>query len=136
MQLLQSTCLLIQRIPHNTLLISSTKDSESHTNTTEFAFFLFFLSLFIYFWDRDRTSRGGAEREWKGEYHIVPMEPDVGLKLTNCKIMTWAQTKSWMLNWLSYPGAPWVCFAMTSHSYDIPQCQGLHQLKHLFAGLA
>ena len=52
--------------------------------------------------------RGGAEREER-EFQAVSVlsaEPDVGLEPTNHEIMTWAETKSWMLNQLSHPGAP------------------------------
>ena len=34
----------------------------------------------------------------------------VGLKPTNCEIMTWAKTKSQLLNWLNHPGAPHLRF--------------------------
>ena len=52
-----------------------------------------FLSLFIYFEsDRDRVSRGGArERERESipsRLHIVNVEPNEGLELTNLKIIT------------------------------------------------
>ena len=49
--------------------------------------------LFVYFWERDCTSRGGAE---KGRQRIrswlctKSSKPDVRLELTNCKIMSWA----------------------------------------------
>ena len=33
-------------------------------------------------------------------------EPDAGLELTDCEIMTGAETKRWALNQLSRPGAP------------------------------
>ena len=54
--------------------------------------------MFIYFWDRDKQSmnRGGSEREGDTESEAgsrlwaVSTEPDVGLKLTNHEIMTWA----------------------------------------------
>ena len=62
---------------------------------------------------------GGAEREREGErekesqagsalslWSPVSAEPDVGLELTNHEIMTWAETKSQMLNGRSHPGAP------------------------------
>ena len=62
-------------------------------------FFNFF--MFIYFWEREREkesmSRGGAKREGDTESEAgsrlwaVSTEPDVGLELTNCKIMTWAE---------------------------------------------
>ena len=38
--------------------------------------------------------------------HAVSEEPDLGLELMNCKIMTQAQMKSQMLNRLSHSGAP------------------------------
>ena len=55
--------------------------------------------MFIYFWDRERQSmnRGGAEREGDTESETgsrlwaVSTEPDAGLKLTDCEIMTWAE---------------------------------------------
>ena len=52
--------------------------------------------MFVYF-ERERkskhTSRVGAERERGRErissrLHTISMEPDVGLKLMNCEIMT------------------------------------------------
>ena len=36
----------------------------------------------------------------------VRAEPDLGLELTNCEIMTLAEIKSQMLNGLNHPGAP------------------------------
>ena len=55
--------------------------------------------MFIYFWDRERQSMngGGAEREGDIEseagsrLRAVRTEPDVGLELTDCEIMTWAE---------------------------------------------
>ena len=57
--------------------------------------------MFIYFWQREREgesiSRGGAEREGDTESEAgsrlwpVSTEPDVGLELTDCEIMTWAK---------------------------------------------
>ena len=47
--------------------------------------------------ERQSASRGGAEREGDTEsetgsrLHTASTEPDVGLELTNCEIMTWAQ---------------------------------------------
>ena len=51
--------------------------------------------MFIYFWERERKKEG--ERE-----SAVGTEPDAGLESTSCEIMN----QSWMLNWLSHPGAP------------------------------
>ena len=50
----------------------------------------------FYLFLRERESRGGAERE-RGKQSIWSRlcadsrEPDAGLKLTNCEIMSWAQ---------------------------------------------
>ena len=71
----------------------------------------FFLSLFIC--SRESESKGGgAEREGEKtriprKLHKTGVEPHAGLKLMNCEIMTWAEIKSWTLNQLSHPGAPW-----------------------------
>ena len=71
-----------------------------------------FVFKFIYLFfegDKDSTS-GGWDRE-KGRERIrsrictVTPEPDVGLELTNCEIMTWAEIQSRMLIQLSHPGA-------------------------------
>ena len=61
---------------------------------------IFFL-MFIYFWDRERQSMsgGGAEREGDTESKAgsrlwaVSTEPNVGLKLTDREIMTWAEVR-------------------------------------------
>ena len=69
-----------------------------------FIYYLFFLNfffqnLFIYFWDRERQSMngGGAERDGDTESETgsrlwaISPEPDAGLELTSCEIMTWAE---------------------------------------------
>ena len=53
----------------------------------------------------------GGEADREGEripsrLYAIRAEPDTGLELTNCKIMTSAETKSQTLNQLSHPGAP------------------------------
>ena len=70
----------------------------------------FFSSLFIYF-ERERASEQGNSRERGREripsrLRIASAEPDLGLKLRNCEVVTWAETKSLMLNRLSHPGTP------------------------------
>ena len=75
------------------------------------AFFFFFLFWSLFIWETERERVGERQRERGREripsrLHTVTVEPDVGLKLTNRKIMTWAEMKSWMPNWLSHPGAP------------------------------
>ena len=66
----------------------------------------FFLSLFIY-WERERereresASRRGAERRRDripSRLHTVSTEPNVGLELTNCEIMTWVEVRC-STNW-------------------------------------
>ena len=53
--------------------------------------------MFIYFRERQSTSREGAEREGDPESKAdsrlwtVNMEPNVGLEPTNHKVMTWAK---------------------------------------------
>ena len=55
--------------------------------------------MFIYFWDRERQSMngGGAEREGDTEseagsrLRAVSPEPDAGLELPDCEIVTWAE---------------------------------------------
>ena len=62
--------------------------------------------MFIYlFWQRESTSRGGAERERLRESETIPSrlcapstEADTGLEPTNGEIITWAKIKSWTLN--------------------------------------
>ena len=50
--------------------------------------------MFIYFFQRQNVSRGGAEREKDTESEAgsiiwaVSTEPDTGLEPTNCEIMT------------------------------------------------
>ena len=49
--------------------------------------------------DRQNTSREGVEKEGDTEseagsrLQTVSTEPDVGLKLTNCEITTWAEVR-------------------------------------------
>ena len=53
--------------------------------------------MFIYFWERQSASRGGAEGEGDIEseagskLHAVSTEPNVGLEIMNREIMTWAE---------------------------------------------
>ena len=62
--------------------------------------------MFIYFWDRERQSmnEGGSEREGDTESEAgsrlwaVSTEPDAGLELTDCEIMTWAEVGR-LTNW-------------------------------------
>ena len=74
-------------------------------------FILFVLNVYLFL---RQTSRGGAEREGDTESKAgsrlwaVSAEPDVGLELTNCEIMTWAKVArltSWTIQALQEQGA-------------------------------
>ena len=65
-----------------------------------------------------RAGEGQRERERErifSRLHTVSREPNVGLKLTNHKIMTQAEIKSWMFNRLSHPGAPMTLTLKVQH---------------------
>ena len=70
------------------------QSDSSHNPPCEVSF-VFFL-MFVYFCERERqsVSEGGAEREEDkasgpgSRLQAVSTEPDVGLELTDCEIMT------------------------------------------------
>ena len=73
-------------------------------NRFYFIYILIKSSFNVYFWERERMSRGGAEREGDTEFEagsrlwVVSTEPEVGLEPTNSKIMTRAgvgQSTDW-----------------------------------------
>ena len=83
---------------------SQTLNQLSHPGAPNMYFFNVYLFL------RDRVWAGhGSEREWDTEseagsgLRAVSTEPEEGLQLTSCEMMTWA---SQTLNQLSHPGAP------------------------------
>ena len=49
--------------------------------------------------------RGGRERI-PSRLRAVSTEPKVGLDPANHEVMTWAEIKSQVVNWMSCPGAP------------------------------
>ena len=57
---------------------------------------LFYFLMFIYFWESGRTE-GEGQRIQSG-LCADSKEPDVGLKLTNCEIMTWVEVGR-LTNW-------------------------------------
>ena len=61
-------------------------------------------------WGRGREREGDTESEAGFRLQAVSTEPDAGLELINCEIMTRAQTKSQTLNLLSHPGTPILLF--------------------------
>ena len=71
----------------------------------------------LYFWETetDRTRAGEAQSEREREkipsrLHTDSAQSDVGLKLKNHEIMTWAEIKNQMINRVSHPGAPKIHF--------------------------
>ena len=99
------------------------------TNKQTFVFYLLKLFLmFIYFWKTERTEHRwgrGRERERHTHTHTeskscskpwaVSTEPDVGLELMNCEIMTWAEVRcltDWAtqvpLNKQTFKELPWL----------------------------
>ena len=105
-----------------------------------------FLSVFIYFWEREcvwerkrererkRESRGGGEGDTESEagsrFWAVSTEPNTGLKPTNREITTWTgQT----LNRLSHPGAPRTRFLMKRFFFFFGQHKALsHRQRSYF----
>ena len=60
--------------------------------------------LFIYFErDRDSVREGGAERESQAGSAVSAQSLTRGSNSQNHEIMTWAETESQTLNWLTEP---------------------------------
>ena len=66
--------------------------------------FIFLNFLYIYFFERqrDRVQVGEGQREKEdteseagSRLLAVSTEPDAGLELTNCEIMTWSEVGRW-----------------------------------------
>ena len=53
---------------------------------------------------------GGGRQRIPSRINAVSVEPEAGLNLMNHEIKTLAEIKSWMLNWMSHPGAPLLTF--------------------------
>ena len=68
------------------------------------------LSLFILSGRAEEGQRERGRERIPGRLCAVSAEPNAGLELMNCEIMTWAETKSQMLNRLSHPGTPRIIF--------------------------
>ena len=71
-------------------------DPETRAYIQSISFYFFnFLNVYLFF-EREREHEQGRSRERKTESEagsrlwVVSTEPDAGLELTNCKIMTWA----------------------------------------------
>ena len=55
---------------------------------------------------REKACRGRTERENPKQDPRGQQEPNLGLELMNCEILTLAETESWTLNRLSPPRRP------------------------------
>ena len=77
-----------------------------------FGLFSFFFLLFIYF-ERGRGRERRRERI-PSRLHAVNTQPNTGLSLINCEIMTWAKIKSQTLNRLNHPDTLFWLFSQSS----------------------
>ena len=69
--------------------------------------YLFFKVYLLILREREHEQGRGRQggRGWIPSRFCTDIkEPDVELEFENCEIMTWAETKRWILKWLSYPG--------------------------------
>ena len=71
--------------------------------------------MFIWFWERETSWAEEEQREKEAENlkQAPPCQHQAveGLEPKNCEIMTWAEIKSPMLNWLTHPGGfKWAFF--------------------------
>ena len=70
--------------------------------------------MFIYFWEREHSSRGGADREGDNRIWIElcadSREPEAGLHPTNGEIMTWAEVEVGRLTKWTTQAPPTVYF--------------------------
>ena len=62
-------------------------------------YYYYFYYFNAYFWERQRQNASGLGAEREGDtkseagsrFRAVGTEPDAGLELTSCEIMTWAE---------------------------------------------
>ena len=96
-----------------------------------------FLIFFTYF-ERERERERDAER---GRERIpsrlctVSTQPEGGLELTDCEIMTRAKIKSWTLNRLSHPGAPVLTYRLVPLTLEYKFHEGflsIFTIPHVF----
>lgn len=68
--------------------------------------FIYFKKLFVYLFQkrkgekerRERKRQRGREGEIPRQVPSCQLRTDVELELTNCEIVTWAESKSWCLS--------------------------------------
>ena len=84
------------RRPRHTLIYEQHSPSRS-SNPKDFLFLSLNFSIYFWKWERQSTNRGGTERggdtepEAGSRLWAVSTEPNMGLELTNDKIMAWAE---------------------------------------------
>ena len=93
--------------------------SPRHCEANPKLFFLFFFNIYL-FWEtahvrHSETAWGKGRERGRESQEGSALESDAGLELTNHDIMTWAEIKSWMLNWLSHPGARQILNILSIH---------------------
>ena len=102
--------------PRHEYYISGALFSSSYLHSFRWcAFAMIFLRLFI-LRERERETERILSR-----LYAVGTEPNVGLDLMNCEIMSWAEIKSQPLNRLSHPGTFTISwFTKMSHTHRLP----------------
>ena len=105
---LKQDCVIIPYLATTAICPEGLLYARCFLNVIWFIQLFIFLSLFI-LRERERKHEQGRGREGEripSRLHAVSAEPKTGLNLTNYEIMTWAEIKNQILNWLSNPGAP------------------------------
>ena len=68
----------------------------------------FLIEFFFFFWERKWESVSGGQRERQrisSRFH-AQCGVQLGARSHDCEIMTWAEIKRQLLNWLRHPGSP------------------------------
>ena len=86
--------------------LSITHSSSIHIVANGKLSFFFFFNVYLFLRERQPgrgRERGEEDSKWARHWQADSSEPNVGLKLTNCQIMTWAEVGC---STDSHPGAP------------------------------
>ena len=90
--------MIILSIWSQTIVLGSDQNSQilSCLDSTSAFLFFFFLCLFLRETERERETRRETASKIGSRFQAVSTEPNVGFKLMNCAIMTWAEV---LTNW-------------------------------------